>query len=222
MSEASQRVTKVAVLGDVHAEDSALELCLEHIAGLELDAILCVGDIVDGLGDCDRCVELLDEAAVVSVAGNHERWFLGDLHRGLEGCTEAVDRSTRRYLEALPKQRSFDTPAGKLLLCHGVGDDDMAALRSDTSGYALQGIPTLRDLMLDTHVDYMVGGHTHERMVRAFAGVTVVNAGTLHRDFEPGFVCLDFEARLVTYLDLEGGAVREVAQLELPPPRPLV
>lgn len=220
MSEAPE-LANIAVLGDVHTEDATLELALAHIDGLDVDRTLCVGDIVDGFGDSDRCVELLEAADVLCVAGNHERWFLGGTHRTLEGSTTTVDASTRSYLEALPKQRTLSTPAGRLLLCHGVGDDDMAALRSDTKGYALQGIPTLRDLMLDPEVDYMLGGHTHDRMVRAFAGVTVVNAGTLHRAFEPGFLRVDFEAKTVTYFDLVDGAFREVAVHELPAPLPL-
>ena len=59
------------------------------------------------------------------------------------------------------------------MLCHGVGTDDEAWLLPDTRGYALQDIPTLRELMLDDDVRFMIGGHTHERMVRVFPGLTV-------------------------------------------------
>jgi predicted phosphodiesterase len=65
-------VTRVGVVGDVHACDGALERVLAHLRGLEVDLLCRVGDIVNGPGDPDRCVELLDRERVLTVRGNHE------------------------------------------------------------------------------------------------------------------------------------------------------
>ncbi len=54
---------------------------LAAFADLSLDAVLCVGDVVDGGGDADRCCALLSAAAVSTVRGNHDRWFLEDTMR---------------------------------------------------------------------------------------------------------------------------------------------
>ena len=197
---------RVGILGDVHGEDVALERCLDHFATLDLDAILCVGDITDGHGDVARCIELLMNRKVVTVTGNHDRWFLEGTMRDLSNATEELPLGHRDWLDSLPKTRRFETVAGDGVLCHGVDDDDMAVLRPDTKGYGLQALDGLRVLMLDADVRFMIGGHTHDRMVRGFQDLTVINAGTLHREFEPGCVVVDFADRNVEFYDVGVGS----------------
>lgn len=193
VGERIARVARVAVIGDVHAEDELLERALSALSRRHLDALLCVGDVADGPGDVDRCFDLLAEHQVLTVSGNHERWFLTNEMRGLPAATTQVKPATRERMEALPKTRRFETPAGTMLLCHGIGEDDMADLRPTTKGYSLQDIPTLRELMLDPTVDYVIGGHTHVRMARRFQGLCVLNAGAIARDVEPVVMLVDFE-----------------------------
>ena len=47
---------------------------------------------------------------------------------------------------------------------------------------------------------FVVNGHTHHAMVRHFNRLTVVNAGTLRRYDDPGFMLLDFKYRQVEML----------------------
>jgi predicted phosphodiesterase len=208
----------VGVLGDVHAEDVAVELALKALH--DVDAILCVGDIVDGKGDLERTVALLVEHGVICVAGNHERWFLAGTMRGVPDAHVTSSDAVREFFVGLPRTLRLPTVAGNLMLCHAVGDDDMAELRSDTRGYALQAIEGLRELWLDPELTYMVAGHTHERMVRAFPGLVAINAGTLRRE-APGFIRIDFEKKKVRYFDLRDGAVVDAGEVELADPLPL-
>ena len=53
--------------------------------------------------------------------------------------------------------------------------------------------------MLDEEVQFMLGGHTHERMIRVFPGLTVINAGTIHRKDEQTFTVVDFAATRVSF-----------------------
>lgn len=214
----SEPLRTAGVLGDVHAEDVNLERALDALG--DVDAVLCVGDIVDGPGDLERTVALLRERGVICVAGNHERWFLAGSKRGVPHAHIDASNAVRAFFAGLPRTRRLATVSGDLLLCHGVGEDDMAELRSDTKGYALAAIEGLRELWFDPELTYMIGGHTHERMVRAFPGLVVINAGTLRRE-APGFVRVDFERREVRCFDLRGGEVVEVAPLALPEPLPL-
>lgn len=208
----------VGVLGDVHAEDVAVELALNALR--DVDAVLCVGDIVDGKGDLERTVALLEDHGVICVAGNHERWFLAGTMRGVPDAHVTSSDAVRTFFAGLPRTLRLPTVAGNLMLCHAVGDDDMAELRSDTRGYALQAIEGLRELWLDPELTYMVAGHTHERMVRAFPGLVAINAGTLRRE-APGFIRIDFEKKKVRYFDLRDGAVVEAGEVELVDPLPL-
>jgi len=213
---------RLGVIGDIHCESETLELALDALDRMDVEAVLCVGDLVDGPGDADAALGILEARAVQCVAGNHERWFLAAEQRSLENATHVISDASRRFIEALPRTRSYATPNGNVLLCHGVGEDDEAWLLPDTRGYALQDIPALRELMLDEEIQFMIGGHTHERMVRVFPGLTVINAGTIHRHNEQSFMVVDFEAmRVSAYSAAKETAGELVEEVELPMPGPV-
>jgi len=210
---------RVGVIGDVHCESETLGRVLAVLESMDLDAILCVGDLVDGPGDADATLHMLEDHGVQCVAGNHERWFLTGEQRNLDNATHEVDQASRVFLESLPKIRRYATPNGTMLLSHGVGEDDEAWLRPDTRGYALQDISTLRELMADESVQFLIGGHTHERMVRVFSGLSVINAGTLHRKDEQTFTVVDFEAMRVRFYSAAEQTTGELLEeLDLPMP----
>ncbi len=220
MSETG-KLGRLGVIGDVHCEAETLERVLDALGSMSLEAILCVGDLVDGHGDADTTLGLLEARGVQCVAGNHERWLLSGEQRSLENATLEISDASRAFIEALPRTRRYSTPAGEALLCHGVGEDDEAWLLPDTRGYALQDMPTLRELMLDGEVQFMIGGHTHHRMVRVFPGLTVVNAGTIYRKDEQSFTVLDFVAmRASVYSAAEATTGALIEEVALPMPAP--
>jgi predicted phosphodiesterase len=224
VSAPSKKLSRVGILGDVHAEDDRLARALEVLRGEEVDAILCVGDIADGPGDLDRTCALLQEEGVVTVMGNHDRWLLAGERRDRAGATppDAVSDASRRFLASLPPTLEMPTILGGLQLCHGVGDDDLAALEPTTSGYSLQAIPTLRELMLHPEVSYAIGGHTHQRMIRRFQGLVFINPGTLLRDHDPCFALAELHQHKVRFFDFKDGDRVEVgSMLDLPLPAPL-
>lgn len=204
------------MIGDVHCEDERLETSIKTLKGAGAEALIQVGDIVDGRGSLERCVELLKTHEVHTIAGNHERWFLTGEMRTLKDATLDADEASRSFLTSLPPTRRFETPKGGLLVCHGVGNDDMVNLRPDTRGYGLQSVmPSLRPLLLDESLRFMLGGHTHQRMVRTFEGLTVINAGTLVDHGPPGFILLDVEAREVRCWDFEGDDAKRGETLKI-------
>lgn len=212
----------MGVIGDVHCESETLSRVLDALETMDVDAVWCVGDLVDGPGDADETLAILEGHGVQCVAGNHERWFIEGERRDVDDATRSLSDESIAFLRNMQRLRIFETPAGRVMLCHGVGNDDEAWLRPDTRGYALQDIPTLRELMLDDSVHFMVGGHTHERMVRVFPGLTVVNAGTLHRKDEQTFTLIDFREMTVSFYSaapVDFG--RLVERLDLPEPGPL-
>lgn len=213
----SAPLTRFGLIGDVHSEDQRLGRALTKLADAKVEAVLAVGDLIDGFGDADRTVALLIEHEVVAIAGNHERWLLADTMRDLDGATLEIADESRAWLAALPQTRVLDTARGKLLLCHGVGDDDMAELRPDTRGYGLQCALDGISAFEGAELRFAVGGHTHDRMVRALgSGITFINAGTLSRKrSDAGFGLVDLETGTVTFWDFAGDDVRWAAEFEL-------
>jgi predicted phosphodiesterase len=102
-----------------------------------------------------------------------------------------LSHDTIEFLRALPVARELDTRHGRLLLCHGLGANDMASVGPDDFGYALESNLDLQGLLKAEHLRFVVNGHTHRRMVRAFGALTIINAGTLKQEHEPGFLVLD-------------------------------
>lgn len=200
---------RVGVIGDIHAEDELLEFVLRHFLGLQLDTILAVGDVVDGLGNANKACALLREYEVHTVCGNHDRWALTDSMRSLPGATAAgsLTQETCQWLQRLPKTRTFQTPRGALLLCHGLGENDMATVRPHHEGYALEANVELQELIASKQYRFIVSGHSHEPMVRSLGHLTLINAGTLDRQDRQVCSVIDFESGSVEFLNLKQFAV---------------
>jgi predicted phosphodiesterase len=204
-------VNRFGIIGDVHAEDILLAVALDRLANQQLDRILCVGDIADGPGSVDRCCQLLQRHDVATIAGNHDRWLLTNQLRDLPGASasDAVGVEARNYLAALPRMQRIETDAGSLLLCHGLGENDMAKVGPDDYGYALESNTELQRLM-QSEFAFVICGHTHRRMVRRLGRLTVINAGTLRNEQHPCFGLVDLNARLVRWFELgPDGSVKE-------------
>ncbi len=191
----------VAAIGDIHQEHILLESVLDFIASIGPDAIVAVGDIVDGPGDGARCCELLAEAQVDLVRGNHDRWFLEEAAKRPQAERDAC--GIESFLSKQPVTRQYKTGRGQLLLCHGLAENDMNRLIPDDYGYALATNDELQGLLSSQEFRFVINGHTHQRMVRDFDGVTVINVGTLLRGHSPCFAIVDFEAGTVTFYDID-------------------
>ncbi|MCK4790652.1 MAG: metallophosphoesterase family protein [Desulfobacteraceae bacterium] len=198
-------ITHIGAIGDIHTEDVNLDLALSFLSEQKLDLIVSVGDIVTGPGDVDRCCDLLQSHSVITVAGNHDRWFLSEVMPTLPNYTDpaTVSSQSKYFLNTLPQTHELNSPQGTVLICHGLGTNDMADLKPDDYGYAIEANLELQELIRSKHYRFVVNGHTHCRMVRHFGDLTVINVGTLQRYVDSGFAVIDFESGHVRFFDIE-------------------
>lgn len=214
--------SRVGLVGDVHTESTSLQTGLQLLGDLGAELLLCVGDIADGpeaVEGLERCVEMLREYDVLTISGNHDRWLLDDEMRELRDAVEEfeLEREAVEYLRGLPPVRTFETPRGSLLLCHGIGNDDMAMLRPHDLDSTLSENGPLQALLSEGKYRLVVHGHTHQRMVRRVEETTFINVGTLHRRNEPCVALLDFEAGTVAFHGLfEDGSSGLLEEVQLP------
>jgi len=197
-----QVIRRVGLIGDLHAEDEALEFAISELRKLGADTLLQVGDIADGPGDLDRTVALLLEHQVAAVRGNHDRWLLSNQLRELPHAKQLAETSPAvvAYLSALPVLREFRSPRGHVLLCHGLGTNDMAGVKPDHEGYDIAFNMELQQLISERRYRFVLNGHTHRPMLRTFGPLSIVNAGTLLGEHERCFTFVDFErGELVRY-----------------------
>ncbi len=204
---------RLGLIGDVHGAHAPLGACLAQLAG-HADLLLCTGDIVEDALDADAiaCCRLLADHDVLTVRGNHDRWWLRHAPIG-----PAADGDAVSYLRQLPPTRRLDTVAGPLLLGHGIGSDDMIRLTPDDHGYAIEANLALQELLADHALRWLVGGHTHLRMARRLGTLTVINPGALCHTSEPGWALLDLERlRLDLYdVELRDGSVAHARTIDL-------
>ena len=179
---------RALVIGDIHTEAELLERTIAHGRAVGVDEIISVGDIVDGPGDPLSCIAQLRANGAIVVRGNHERWVAQG--HPMERFDYPPD--VLAWISTLPASRELASPTGSILLGHGIGDHDMLRLESETSGYALECLEPLWKIVEARKYRWLLGGHTHHPMVRVIDGLVVVNAGTLVRQQDPGFVIADF------------------------------
>lgn len=214
-------VERLGIIGDVHTEHQRLAAVLEHFAGLALDRVVCTGDVPDGPLDAravDACCAALQRAGVLIVSGNHDRWLQDGEMRELPGATDPgeLSESSVEFLAGLPATVDFESAAGRVLLCHGIGTNDMASVQPFDHGLALANNEALQGLLAEGRYRYVISGHTHRPMVRAIGSLIVINAGTLLRDHAPCCAVADFGARRLQFFDVgDQGAVTPAAAFDL-------
>jgi predicted phosphodiesterase len=198
-------LTRAGLIGDIHCEVARLRQALEHFRACSVETVLAVGDIADGPGDLGEACAMLESAGVLAVAGNHDRWLLSGQMRDLPEATpvDSVTPRARAYLAGLPKTRSFESPRGPVLLCHGLGEDDMAAVKPDDYGYDLESNRALWELVEGQSARFVVNGHSHRAMLRNISGMTILNAGTLHPKHRPVCSIADFDAGYLQIYELQ-------------------
>jgi predicted phosphodiesterase len=210
-------ITRLAVIGDVHAEDARLRTALDSIATMAVDVVACTGDVADGYGSVEACCRLLHEHQVACVRGNHDRWLFSGLLRDRPKATDPPRLSAEdcAFLRALPATRAFALHGGgSLLLCHGIGESDLDRVKPLHTDYTLLQNRAMHGV-LSSGYRVMVNGHSHERLVRDLGGLTIVNAGTLAHAEDPGFVVLDFGANTLEWHAISGGGVRLAERREI-------
>jgi predicted phosphodiesterase len=188
-------VSRLGLIGDVHAEHRRLSAALNFLAGEAVDAICCTGDLADGTGDVDACCALLRDARAVTVAGNHDRWLLGNRMRDVPHAhvLAEIAASSAEYLAELQTTRTFQTPGGTALLCHGVGDNDLRKVWPGSPRMPIERSPELDELIARDDVRFVVNGHLHYRVIVNFDRLTLLNAGTLRGEHRPGVSIVDFD-----------------------------
>ncbi len=198
-------VTRIGIIGDVHAEHERLAQALRFLEREGVDTVICTGDLADGTGCLDSCVALLKHHDVLTVRGNHDRWVLENKARHIPNAhfLEHLSDLTIAYLQDLPQERHVTTRHGELKLCHGVGSNDLQKIWPGTERMPAERSKRLDEIIDEGRFHLMVNGHVHYRTLIHFHNMTLLNAGTLRGDHRPGFALIDLETEQVHGFELE-------------------
>lgn len=86
---------RIGLLGDIHAQDDRLEIALTDLQSMKLDVILFVGDVLNGPGSVNRCIDLLQSHDVICIKGNH------DIHIPTEQSERVASERSQKNFEAI-------------------------------------------------------------------------------------------------------------------------
>lgn len=185
---------KLALLGDIHGNDLALNAVLAAASLANVETLLITGDLV-GYYDAPRKVmELLQPWDKYVVRGNHEEMlaiarsdseFLKRVEKKYgTGLRTAIDELTSQQIDELcnlPHPVDLMISEIRILLCHGAPWDVDLYVYPDAA-------PELFQRCADQNFDIVVMGHTHYPMCQKIGRTLLVNPGSVGqpRNRKPG------------------------------------
>jgi len=160
---------KIGLISDIHADPRALRRALEHMPST--DRVLCPGDAISEYRFCPETVEILQQARVLCIQGNHELVLFGGRNPAyLKKCQAAFVAETLDFLATAPVSRDLEFDGTRILLVH-------ASPWEPYDEYIYPGSTRLAHFATLTH-DLVCFGHTHVPMIHRAGQVTVVNPGS--------------------------------------------
>lgn len=176
---------RLAVMGDIHSNHTALRACLASALSLGSEAFLLLGDYVSDCACPEKTLALL--RALSSrfpcrfVAGNREEYMLNHLDGADDGWRSPSSASgsllftfrrlARRdfdFFRSLPIAGRFDVPGFPALeYCHGSP--------LNTRGNLAFGSQDAKDILASLSSDLLVCAHTHIQGEYTHAGKRLVN-----------------------------------------------
>lgn len=180
---------RLAVLSDVHANLPALRAVLADAAACDVQALLCLGDIVGYNTDPEDCIALLRARGAVCVAGNHDLAVAGrlglerfGLHaaRAIAWTRARLGAEATAFLAALPRAVVIE---GRLVAVHGalLPEGGCPTTRIEDASDQLRCLAALAAHPSGARL--CVHGHTHR------AGAVLLRGGVLQAQ-QPGHVAL--------------------------------
>jgi putative phosphoesterase len=181
--------SRIALIGDIHANLPALEAVLAHAYANGIQAIWNVGDFVGYGPNPDEVVKRVKREKAVSISGNYDQKVLQVKQKkdkwkktkrpvrllALEWAYDHLQTDSRKYLRDLPADCRLTVQGKRVLLVHGTPDSNEEPLRPDTP------LKRLREIAQQAEADIIVAGHSHQPFVKQVEGVWIINTGSVGR-----------------------------------------
>jgi predicted phosphodiesterase len=170
---------RVAALYDVHGNLPALAAVLAEVESLDVDEIVCGGDVVWGPMPSE-CLALLRAAGAQFVSGNCERSVLAGESERDRWCRDRLAEDDRVFVARWPLILTRDVSGlGRVLFCHATPRSDDEILTTATPDDVVTAA------LAHTNADVVVCGHTHVQFDRHVAHAPrLVNAGSVGLAYE--------------------------------------
>ena len=183
---------RVALVSDVHGNAVALETVIAELERESPDAVVCLGDLIQGGPDPARCIDLVAELGWPVVMGNADAFVLDEsaAANSVEAVSERQLAQRTWTLDQLDEQRrgfvaSFQATievalggSRALLACHAV-----------PASFDPVVLPSTPEEEFRAHLDGVVAdvvaaGHVHLQFVRRAGATLWVNPGSVGLSYD--------------------------------------
>jgi predicted phosphodiesterase len=165
------RLVRIALISDIHANLQALDATLADIALQSADRIVCLGDIVGYNRDAAECIARIRSAGCLCVAGNHDLavseritiWnFPNAAARAVTWTRQQLLKGDLDFLSNLPPKAVID---GQLIAVHGAlhPETDCESVRLDNDWRRMLSFQAL--MAHPSGARICAFGHTHHAAV---------------------------------------------------------
>lgn len=168
---------KIGIFSDVHGHLDELKKTLALFERLQVDEIVCGGDLVDKGLHSDGVIDLMRERQIICVQGNHDAkaqyiWF---------HYAEPLQPRSVEYLSKLPKCLMFEWAGVSVYLCHANPWEDPSIYI-----YPTRPLVLFQEVAKSVDSDIIIMGHTHQPMRVEVDSKLLLNPGSVYgnRDME--------------------------------------
>ncbi len=159
---------RLAILSDIHGNLEALLQVLEEVANLQIDRVICLGDVVGYGADPNACVDVIQDVAEVVLAGNHDWASVGLMSTeffnpiplmAIQWTEETLGQAQVRFLRDCP----LTCDEGDVRYVHA------SPFEPDRWAY-LSDLEDGRDALQQTPYSLCFVGHSHRAFICSASG----------------------------------------------------
>jgi putative phosphoesterase len=181
-------MSRIALVADIHGNLVALEAVLHDIKHSTVDMVICLGDVAATGPQPHDTLERIRLLNCPVVMGNADEWLLhppppsaNDLDEDTSKietidrwCLEQLTALDRMFLSSFVPTYALTVSTHVKLLCyHGSPRSSTDVIRAITPEAELV------EQLGNARAEIMVGGHTHEQMIRRYQDMLLVNVGSV-------------------------------------------
>lgn len=212
---------KLGLISDIHAEYKRLMAALDLLERLDVDQIVCGGDLVEKGEEGEKTVRAIRDLGIATVRGNHDEMAAGNqgwIRQNLDPKSPfytqyLLSEESVKFLSELPIGLKFGYQGLTLLLTHGAPWSNMSYV------YPSSPRVVMEQVWEKAAAEIVLLGHTHKPMVIRHAARMIVNPGSVCGDLAGSATCavLTLPDPEVTFYRIDSGLeYADAARVSLP------
>lgn len=169
---------RIGIISDVHSNLPALECVLEALKTENIDKIVHAGDIVGYNPYPNEVIEVIRNAEIISILGNHDRAVNSADTIGLNlyaaqavyWTVDMLKKESASYLKKLKHREFLNFAQKNIAIIHGSPwNDDEYVYEHELTARFLNKV----------NADILIYGHTHVPCVKRFSTGIIINPGSV-------------------------------------------